>query len=419
MSELCRITDRETLERQVRRSVADTPVVDLHTHLYDAGFGDLMLWGPDEMLTYHYLISELLRAERGRTSPAQFYAMSRREQADLIWQRLFLDASPISEACRGPLTVFHALGLDVSNRSLDELRGYFADRDPEEYTDHVLQTAGVTDVVMTNDPLDPHEVQMWEDGVVHDIRFHAGLRLDAIICQWAQSQPKLAAQGYDVTPDFSGRSAEEVMRFLRYWREKMDPLYMAVSLPDDFRYPADSLQTRIVEQAILPLADQDELPLALMIGVIRAVNPPLLLAGDGMGISDVRSVERMCEAWPSVRFLVTMLAQENQHGLCVAARKFPNLMPFGCWWFVNNPSLIERITRMRTEMLGLGFIPQHSDARILDQLIYKWSHFREILAEVLVDKYADLMRTGWQITAEEIQRDVSGLCSGNFWQFVS
>jgi hypothetical protein len=40
MSELCRITDRETLERQVRRSVADTPVVDLHTHLYDAGFGD-------------------------------------------------------------------------------------------------------------------------------------------------------------------------------------------------------------------------------------------------------------------------------------------------------------------------------------------------------------------------------------------
>ena len=39
----------------------------------------------------------------------------------------------------------------------------------------------------------------------------------------------------------------------------------------------------------------------------------------------------------------------------------------GCWWFVNNPSLIDEITRMRMELLGTSFIPQHSDARILDQ----------------------------------------------------
>lgn len=419
MSEQCEIADSVTLEREVRRIVADTPVTDIHTHLYDSGFGDLMLWGPDEMLTYHYLIAEVLRAEHGSTSPEQFYAMPRREQADLIWQRLFLDASPISEACRGPLTVFKALGLDVGGRDLDKLRGYFSDRCPEEHTDRVLQVAGVTDVVMTNDPLDPHEAQMWADGVVHDIRFHAGLRLDGIICQWEQNQPRLVEQGYDVAPDLSGRTAEEIMRFLRYWRERMDPVYMAVSLPDDFSYPGDSLHARIIEQAILPLAEQDGLPLAMMIGVIRGVNPALKMAGDGMGVADVHSVTRMCETWPSVRFLVTMLAQENQHELCVVARKFPNLMPFGCWWFVNNPSLIERITRMRVEMLGLGFIPQHSDARILDQLIYKWSHFREVLAEVLLDKYADLMRTGWRPTVEEIQRDVSALCSDNFWQFVS
>jgi hypothetical protein len=27
-------------------------------------------------------------------------------------------------------------------------------------------------------------------------------------------------------------------------------------------------------------------------------------------------------------------------------------MPFGCWWFLNNPSLVEEITRERIEMLG-------------------------------------------------------------------
>jgi hypothetical protein len=32
-------------------------------------------------------------------------------------------------------------------------------------------------------------------------------------------------------------------------------------------------------------------------------------------------------------------------------------MVFGCWWFLNNPSLIEEIERMRMELLGVSFIP--------------------------------------------------------------
>ena len=43
---------------------------------------------------------------------------------------------------------------------------------------------------------------------------------------------------------------------------------------------------------------------------------------------------------------------------------------------MNNPSVIEEITRERIELLGLSVIPQHSDARILDQLVYKWKHSR-------------------------------------------
>ena len=36
---------------------------------------------------------------------------------------------------------------------------------------------------------------------------------------------------------------------------------------------------------------------------------------------------------------------------------------------------------MRIELLGTSFIPQHSDARVLDQLIYKWDHSRQIIGE--------------------------------------
>ena len=116
--------------------------------------------------------------------------------------------------------------------------------------------------------------------------------------------------------------------------------------------------------------------------------------------------------------MVTMLSKENQHELAITARKFRNLMIFGCWWFLNNPSIIEEMTRMRMETLGLSFIPQHSDARVLDQLIYKWTHSRKIISKVLTDKYSDLLDNNWTVTEEEIKRDIEGLFSQNFWTFM-
>ena len=102
-----------------------------------------------------------------------------------------------------------------------------------------------------------------------------------------------------------------------------------------------------------------------MIGVKRQVNPALKLAGDGVGKGDVDSVMRLCQRYPDNKFMATFLARENQHELAVTARKFANLHIFGCWWFLNNPSLIEEMTRMRIELLGLSVTPQHSDARVV------------------------------------------------------
>jgi len=113
-----------------------------------------------------------------------------------------------------------------------------------------------------------------------------------------------------------------------------------------------------------------------------------------------------------------MLSRENQHELCVTARKFPNLMIFGCWWFLNNPSIIEEMTRERVELLGLSMIPQHSDARVLDQLLYKWRHSREIIADVLGEKYTALAKSGWNAGESEIRRDVELLFGGVFEEFV-
>ncbi len=69
-------------------------------------------------------------------------------------------------------------------------------------------------------------------------------------------------------------------------------------------------------------------------------------------------------------------------------------MPFGCWWFLNNPSIVEEMTRERLEMLGTSFIPQHSDARVLEQVIYKWRNTRRTHAPILTNAYNLLAEDG-------------------------
>ena len=192
----------------------------------------------------------------------------------------------------------------------------------------------------------------------------------------------------------------------------MEPVYMAVSLPPDFRMDNGGVRSKLITECVLPIACEYDLPFAVMIGVKRSVNPSLRIAGDGVGKADVDVVAGLCRDYPDNRFMVTMLSRENQHELCVTARKFRNLTVFGCWWFLNNPSIIREITAERIELLGLTMIPQHSDARVLDQLIYKWAHSRKVIAEVLSEKYFDLFQAGWSINGADIQRDLERLLGG-------
>jgi hypothetical protein len=412
-----RLDDRAALRRHVEETINRTPVIDLHTHLYAPEFGELGLSGIDELLTYHYLIAETFRS--ANVSYEQFWRMSKTEQADLVWRTLFVENTPLSEATRGVVTVLDVFGLDPSAPDLREARAFFREQDPIAHLERVLELACVSDVVMTNDPFDAQETRVWESGRGIDGRFRAALRMDRLLNDWGRSAAELAGQGYRVEAGFGGSTTVEVRRFLDKWIERMEPLYMAVSLPDDFKYPEADERDRVIREVVLPTARAHDLPFALMVGVRRGVNPALRMAGDGLGRADVSAVERLCAENPDVRFLSTFLSRENQHELCVSARKFQNLMPFGCWWFLNNPSIVSEITTERLELLGTSFIPQHSDARILEQLIYKWRHSRRCIAESLSGAYERLLESGRAVTCAEIERDVTRMFSGNFRAWVS
>lgn len=408
---------RRSLEHRIRRIVDRTPVDDIHTHLYDPAFGDLLLWGVDDLLVYHYLVAE---AFRYLDMPYDaFWKLSKSQQAELIWDQLFLQHSPISEACRGILTVLNALGLETNRRDLGRIRRWFAQQNPAKHVDRVLDLAGVSTVCMTNSPFDDLEWPVWKRGFSRHPRFKAALRIDPLLLDWKNARAQLARSGYRVTGSLSVQTLSEVRRFLADWSQRMQAGFVMVSLPPDFVFPAKTEAAKLIEGAVLPHCRDTGQPFAVMPGVKRGVNPLLRMAGDGVGLSDLSSLRNLCAGFPDNKFAVTALARENQHELCVLARKFRNLHLFGCWWFTNTPSLIGEMTRMRTELLGLSFTPQHSDARVLDQLIYKWKHSRQVITEVLIEKYADLEATGWEVTDRELQRDIAGLFGGEFTRFCA
>src|SRR5579883_2284891 len=170
---------------QVEEIVMSMPVDDIHTHLYEAAFGDLLLWGIDELLVYHYLVAE---AFRHLTMPYEkFWSLSKIEQAELIWHELFLEHSPVSEACRGVLTTLQAFGLDVKKRDLTAIRNWFAAQTVDNHITQCIQLAGLKSICMTNSPFDDQERAVWEKGFPRDERFKAALRIDPLVLSWTDT----------------------------------------------------------------------------------------------------------------------------------------------------------------------------------------------------------------------------------------
>ena len=411
--------DVASLEAAVRQAVADVTITDVHTHLFSPAHGNLLLWGVDELLTYHYLVAELFTVAPRELTAEAFWQMPKTAQADLVWEHVFIRHGALSEAARGAVTTLGRLGLDVAGRDLGGVRQWFAEQNADEYLDKVFDLAGLDYAVMTNNPFVPEEVACWEESLPVPACLRTALRIDPLTDNWAAAAEAMSAAGYDVQARGSGDSYANARRFLADWAKRIAPMYLAASMPSNFAYPDPGPGGEAIDEVIIPAARQLALPVALMIGVRRSVNPALRDGGDGVGVSDVAAVQNLCSRFPDVKFLVTMLSRVNQHELCVCARKFGNLHLFGCWWFCNDPSIIEEMTLQRLELLGAAFTANHSDARVLDQLIYKWAHTRQVVADVLAGKYRLLFEAGWRPTRDEVAREVRAVLGGAFEEFLA
>src|SRR5579875_3229276 len=122
----------EQLSQVVQQEFENTPIIDMHTHLFMPSLGKLGLWGIDELLTYHYLEAELFRSSR--VKPPEYFALSKQGKADLIWRTLFVENPPVSESTRGVVAVLDAFGLDTRVNDLKQAREFFG---TQQLTSHI------------------------------------------------------------------------------------------------------------------------------------------------------------------------------------------------------------------------------------------------------------------------------------------
>ena len=116
--------------------------------------------------------------------PDAFFALAKEEQAALVWQALFVERLPVSEAARGVITVLHALGLDdaLQARDLESIRAWFASQDADEHVERVFKLAGVRYAVMTNIPFAEEEALHWRpQKTPYSARFRSALRVGELL----------------------------------------------------------------------------------------------------------------------------------------------------------------------------------------------------------------------------------------------
>jgi len=132
-----------------------------------------------------------------------------------------------------------------------------------------------------------------------------------------------------------------------------------------------------------------DLPFDLMVGVNRRLYPGGV--DQGQDLFDSRTslvtLAELFNAFPAVRFPVSVLSHAQAQELAAFGWIFPNVYPHGHWWYSNVPALIEPDLRAR-----LSCVPQfkllgyYSDAYKLEFVLPKFDMYRQSLARVLAEE---------------------------------
>ncbi len=133
-----------------------------------------------------------------------------------------------------------------------------------------------------------------------------------------------------------------------------------------------------------------KLPFDLMIGVNRGVYAEGVHQGRDLFDSRVSLIQyqALFNAFPDVRFPISVLASVTNQELVSYSWIFPNVLTNGHWWYSNTPTYIEHDAAARLEAVPrTKQIGYYSDMYKLEFALPKFAMYKRILAKILAERF--------------------------------
>lgn len=382
------VESEERLFAVVWDAVHQTPAIDLSTQLSFPG-------SPAFRAGFSALLFSTFSSEVPEDSPSSSFI-------EAIWERRFLHRSPLDEASRRILTTLGLLSLDPRPRARERYQQAMMDPPNPEYIGKVFRLANLEAVLVDQDPFAEEVRAFWEEEPPFDPRFLPTLRLDRLFHDWSEAATFLRRWGYGVKVEFKGekKALREIRRFIREWMERIRAVCVTIAIDLAMEDSEISPSMRLLSEGMAEVCRETGRPLLLLPrrfadGTERSISPSALLF--------------LSESIPNLPIIVAAAEEEDLLAYARLSAKRSSIHLLAGVGDTLTPSILTARAQRSLEYLGCHFIPYASGASVLEELIGRWAHARWTLGKVLQDRYAALHRTGWRLTEEEIQRDISYL----------
>jgi len=415
----------DTVRDSIYEAIASIRLIDPHTHINPHAPASNTL---ADLLGYHYY-TELAHSAGMPKAQIEEDGISHHE----LVRRLVTNLSPIEntaqyrwliEICR-KFFGFTGERLDESNWE-EVYETSEAQMQLAEWPQMVLDQSNVEAVFLTNDFDD--ELEGFDCNT-----YIPCLRTDDLVFHLSkpQTRERLAAcTGIELNGSLTNLRESLRQRFEHFVGRGARAC--AISLPPDFcpLRVSDGRATTALNEVLLngvmadqahqtalsrrvfwtlaELCDEYGLPFDLMIGVNRGVYPDGVFQGQDLYDSRVSLIQYrdLFNAFPQVKFPVSVLASVTNQELVSYAWIFPNVITNGHWWYSNTPSFITRDAAARLEAVPqTKQIAYYSDAYKLEFVWPKFDMYRNILSGILTDHF--VKGSGWsEERAIELGRQV-------------
>ncbi|MFN6400874.1 MAG: glucuronate isomerase [Planctomycetota bacterium] len=394
-----------TLTQTLFEALDAVPLVDPHSHINPRSASSDTI---ADLLGYHYY-TELAHSAGMPRSRIEEPGITPHEKVARLFEYLhhinhsvqwswFLELS-------NDLFGFQAESIDTSNwQKLYDLA--LAKMSQPSWEDEVLRISNVQRIFLTNDFDDP----------LNDFdtyRYVPCLRTDDLVFHLTlpQTRERLAkATGIQVgnLKDLQDAIGSLFAHFVKYQVRacaiSLPPWFSPTAIAIDDASAQAAFQRLLASQSVsqsdreivaywvfwrlAEFCNDMHLPFDLMIGVNRKVYPEGVFQGQDLYDSRWSMIQyaELLNAFPKVKFPVSVLASVSNQELVDYAWIFPNVIANGHWWYSNTPTFIQHDLRARIDAIPRNkIIGYYSDAYKLEFILPKYKMFKRILANVLAE----------------------------------